>query len=92
MIQEGKKIEPKHLLWGLLLMKAYSFETINSSMATADEKTFRKWSHAAIEDIADLHAEVVSLLFCSFSFELYIQQSHFVSPDKDRQSLQGRYP
>ena len=52
---------PDHLLWGLMLLKLYAFETQHAGMVGVDEKTFRKWSMIAIEKIADLHDEVVSL-------------------------------
>lgn len=59
--EDIKKMTPDHLLWGLFLLKSYSFETTNSAFAGVDEKTFRKWSLFAIEQIADLHSQVVSL-------------------------------
>ena len=40
---------PDHLLWGLMLLKVYSFETQHAGMAGADKKTFRKWSHIEVE-------------------------------------------
>ena len=51
-----------HLLWGLILLKVYTFESINAGMTGVDEKTFRKWSHFAIGRVGDMHEEVVSHL------------------------------
>ena len=58
-----KSMTPDHLLWGLLLLKVYSFEVTHSGMTGVDEKTFRKWSHFAIVRIADMHSELVSYVF-----------------------------
>ena len=81
MILDGLSMD--HLLWGLMLLKLYNLETPNSSFAGVDEKTFRKWSHFAIECIADLHTEVVSkafyifliqcLLICCFTFRFSLK-------------------
>ena len=56
-----KNMTPNHLLWGLILLKLYSSETVHAGMTGVDEKTFRKWSHFAIKRVADLH-EVVDYL------------------------------
>ena len=58
-----KIVTPDHLLWGLILLKVYSFETINAGMTGTDEKTFRKWSRFAIKRVADMHEDVVSYIF-----------------------------
>ena len=59
-----KGMTPDHILWGLHLMKVYSFQTTNCSFAGGvDEKTFRKWSLIAIQRIADLLPKVVSPFF-----------------------------
>ena len=55
-----KNMTPNHLLWGLILLKLYSSETVHSGMTGVDEKTFRKWSYFAIKRVADLHEVVVS--------------------------------
>lgn len=44
----------KHLLWGLLLLKVYSTETVLSSFAGVTEKTFRKWSWESIKALSRL--------------------------------------
>ena len=58
------KTLPIHLLWGLLFLKLYSTEHINSLICGVDEKTFRKWVWAVIHAIADLHSKVVSHGVC----------------------------
>ena len=52
---------PKHLLWGLLLLKQYNIESINAVLVGASEKTFRKWSLIYVRLIANL--SVVKFFF-----------------------------
>ena len=33
----------EHLLWALVLLKAYGTEQVNSVICSVDEKKFRKW-------------------------------------------------
>ena len=54
-------VKPKHLLWGLCLLKTYSSEDTLASISGASEKTFRKYAKAIIEHIAALYSKVVSL-------------------------------
>lgn len=51
--------EQKHFLWSLMFLKQYSTETVNSALARADPKTFRKWVWQIVNIIADL--QLVSL-------------------------------
>ena len=37
------KSQPKHLLWGLMLLKQYHIESVNAALTGVTEKTFRKW-------------------------------------------------
>ena len=52
---------PKHLLFGLLLLKTYGTETVCCSVAGVSEKSFRKWSWICIEALSSLN--VVSSSF-----------------------------
>lgn len=52
--------EPKHLLWCLLFLKAYNKEHVNSTLAGADEKTFREWTWKFVDLLSRL--DVVSNL------------------------------
>lgn len=53
---------PKHLLWGLLLMKVYSTEEVHCRIVGwPDPQTFRKWSWYFIEKIADLETAHILL-------------------------------
>eukprot|EP00172_Hildenbrandia_rubra_P000214 Plantae.Rhodophyta-Hildenbrandia_rubra.ctg10970.p1 GENE.Plantae.Rhodophyta-Hildenbrandia_rubra.ctg10970~~Plantae.Rhodophyta-Hildenbrandia_rubra.ctg10970.p1 ORF type:complete len:128 (-),score=5.45 Plantae.Rhodophyta-Hildenbrandia_rubra.ctg10970:13-396(-) len=54
---------PAHLLWGLLLLKAYSSEHVNCAITGSDEKTSRKWSWAFIKLLSDLQAVSQSIAF-----------------------------
>jgi hypothetical protein len=59
----SRDAQPKHLLWGLLLMKQRSTEEVNAQLpGGADNKTCRKWSWLFIEAVANLKASVVSVL------------------------------
>lgn len=60
-----------HLLWGLILLKVYAFESIHAGMTGVDEKTFRKWSHFAIRSVADMHEDVVSYILYVLSNMFY---------------------
>lgn len=42
---------PKHLTWALMFMNLYLTEVISTSLAGADEKTFRKWVWLFVEAI-----------------------------------------
>jgi hypothetical protein len=62
--QTNKKIDylarPKHLLWGLMLLKIYATEPVLSSLAGGcDVQTFRKWAWQFVRAIAQLEDEVV---------------------------------
>jgi hypothetical protein len=51
---------PKHLLWGLMLLKIYATEPILSSLAGGcDVQTFRKWTWQFVAAIAALADDVV---------------------------------
>ncbi|GKZ00550.1 hypothetical protein MPSEU_001007400 [Mayamaea pseudoterrestris] len=55
-----KRAEPKHLLWGLMLMKLYLPERAIVSLAGGvDEKTFSKWSWLFIDQISFLETQVI---------------------------------
>ena len=57
---------PYHLLWGLLFLKNYSNEAMLASKVGCSEKTFRKWYHIVVLNIALITANVV----CYYSFYL----------------------
>ena len=63
---DTKKINPDHLLWGLLLLKVDSFEETRSGTAWVDETTFYKWLHFSIVRIIDMHSEIVSYMLYYF--------------------------
>ena len=46
-----------HLLWSLMFLKVYASEHINSMIAEADEKKFRKWTWKFIILLADIGKE-----------------------------------
>ena len=52
--------KPKHLLWGLMLMKLYVSETACAAIAGVHRHTFHKWAWILIHAIAGLRVEVVS--------------------------------
>lgn len=56
--QNQHRLQPNHFLWGLLLLKVYSTESVLSGISGVTEKTFRKWSWYAIDSISRL--QVVS--------------------------------
>jgi len=67
-LDEPGRMEPKHMLWGLLLMKVYGKEEQMLALAGGvDNKTFRKWAWLFVDAIASLEPEVVSS-FCLLSF------------------------
>ena len=51
-----KRAFPRHLLWALLLLKAYFSEKINSALTGTDYKTFRKWSWTFVSHLNELKA------------------------------------
>jgi hypothetical protein len=51
--------KPLHLLCGLLLLKVYGTEEVNSALSSVTEKTFRKWSRIYVELLAEELEEVV---------------------------------
>jgi hypothetical protein len=55
-----RRFSEKHLLWALFFLKVYSTERVAASMLDTTEKTYRKWSHALIEEIAKLLNSMVS--------------------------------
>jgi len=56
---------PKHLLWGLMLLKSYTKESMLCSIAGVSRATFRKWAWIVIKAIAGLSTNVVSdLIHC----------------------------
>jgi hypothetical protein len=58
--------KPMHLLWCLLYMKTYVYETVLSGLFQSDCKTIRKWVWYAMEQIANIADEVVSISACYF--------------------------
>lgn len=59
-----KGSHPKHIYWGLMLLKIYSSENVLKTLAGGpDIKTLRKWSWLFIQAISDLEMELVSF-FC----------------------------
>lgn len=54
------KTEPKHFLWGLLLLKAHSKEAVLCSLTDSSRPTFRKWAWIVIHAIAAKSPSVVS--------------------------------
>lgn len=52
--QRPQNSSPVHLLWGLMLLKQYQIESVNSTLVGVTEKTFRKWSMLYIGLLADL--------------------------------------
>jgi len=64
-LDETAGMQPKHMLWGLLLMKVYGKEEQHCALAGGvDKKTFRKWAWLFIEAISSLEPEVVSSFYC----------------------------
>ena len=58
--------QPYHLLWGLMFMKLYCAEAVNTVLAGGvDVKTFRKWSWLFAEAVAVLHSSVVGVLLAN---------------------------
>ena len=72
---EEKNAKPKHMLWGLMLLKIYGSESILSTLAGADEKIFRKWAWRFVFWIADLKDFVVSSTLWA-TFVLMIEEQH----------------
>ena len=68
---------PIHLLWALLFLKVYAAENVSRSITGADEKTFRKWSWALLEIIANMN--VVSFSSARSPFFLRVPQSASIS-------------
>jgi len=56
--------EPKHMLWACMFLKLYTTETIHSSLAGCNEKTFRKWAFLYIRLLAN--ANNVSCFYTNF--------------------------
>ena len=54
-----QSLEPKHMLWALLMMKTYSTEHVLSGMCQCDEKTLRKYVWICIEVISTLAYHLV---------------------------------
>jgi hypothetical protein len=56
----GNGVHPKHLLWGLMLLKVYGTEPVLASLAGGcDVQTFRKWAWQFVHAIASLSDTVV---------------------------------
>ena len=52
--------KPKHLLWGLMLLKLYCAERVLRTLAGGvDERTFRKWAWTYVYEVSDLQYRVV---------------------------------
>lgn len=45
---------PKHLLWGLLLLKVYATEPVNVALSGVHRETFRHWAWIFIEAMSNL--------------------------------------
>ena len=54
------KTQPKHFMWGLMMIMVYSSEETMSKMAACDKKTFRKWSWTCVFAMADVLPLIVS--------------------------------
>ena len=61
----------KHLLWGLMLMKTYSKESMLCSKVGVTRATFRHWAWLFIRRIASLSVNVVSCVFLVYSLHRY---------------------
>ena len=61
---------PKYLLWAFLFLKRYDSTEINAAIAGVDEKTYRKWSWAYIELIAELDV-VSNILYLYYYYDLF---------------------
>lgn len=65
--EKVKKLEPKHLFWGLTFLKVYSSEEVHSALCQTTRKTYRTWSWAVVHAISDL--DIVSSLIPFFFFK-----------------------
>lgn len=64
-LREGRTppgAKPVNLLWGLLFLKLYETERVNSFIAGTDEKTFRKWTWIIVKLLADLPVVSMTVL------------------------------
>ena len=52
--------QPKHLLYGFLMIKVYAGDEAHSKIVGCHKNTFSKWAWTFIEAICDLHGDVVS--------------------------------
>lgn len=52
--RSAKSFAPKHLLWGLLLLRSYNREEVLAALVGVMEKTFRKWAWMVIEEISKI--------------------------------------
>lgn len=55
-----KDSEPKHLLWGLLLLKLYCTEEVSAGLVGHDADTFRKWAWKFVVALHNLSKKLVS--------------------------------
>lgn len=53
--------KPKHLLYGLLLLKKYSGDEISAMTLDCHTNTFSKWAWVFIEEVHDMHVDVIKL-------------------------------
>jgi hypothetical protein len=63
---------PHHLLWGLLLLKQYNIESVNSALVGVTEKTFRNWSLMYIQLIAKLPVVNYFFIHCETNIYLFL--------------------
>ena len=63
----GSRIEPVHLLWTCLWLKAYATEEIHSGQVHCDEKTFREKVWFITEGVARLDTLLVRMLLTELS-------------------------
>jgi hypothetical protein len=71
----------KHLLWALLFLQHYASNTLHTTIAGADEKTFRKWVWMFVVIISNLHAKVIIWDNC-FNGATRLLPNHMVSVDE----------
>lgn len=56
----GEGMKPKHLMWGLLMLKIYGNQSVLAAVASTTRKTFRKHAWKAVKLIAARYPDVVS--------------------------------
>lgn len=69
MIIHGTDMTPFYLLWGLLFLKTYGIEHVNSTIVNTNPRKFRNYAWQVVHEISSLSIVCILPHFITFWYE-----------------------